>query len=100
VEEAISFINARPKPLALYAFTYDKGVQEKIKTRTSSGCISPLSLYLDLLLVGHFDESHDDDELSVDVQRDGDAVLEQQHPVRWRGRVRCAFPRFPSRRVN
>ena len=36
-EEAITFINGRDKPLALYVFSGDKGVQETILARTSSG---------------------------------------------------------------
>ena len=34
------FYPNREKPLALYAFTSDKSVKEKLTTRTSSGAIS------------------------------------------------------------
>ncbi len=37
LDEAIEFINARPKPLALYAFTEDNEVRERIEEGTSSG---------------------------------------------------------------
>ena len=37
VESAISFVNARPKPLALYVFTKRKPVEEEVVARTSSG---------------------------------------------------------------
>ena len=37
LDRAIEFINARPKPLALYAFTEDEEVREKLQERTSSG---------------------------------------------------------------
>jgi len=37
VDEAVSFINARPKPLALYVFSNRGDVQEDILSRTSSG---------------------------------------------------------------
>lgn len=37
VEAAIAFINARPKPLALYLFSNDPSAQRKILERTSSG---------------------------------------------------------------
>lgn len=37
VDEAIGFINARPKPLALYVFAEDDKVSEAVLTRTSSG---------------------------------------------------------------
>ncbi len=37
VESAIAFINARPKPLALYLFSNDASAQRKILERTSSG---------------------------------------------------------------
>lgn len=36
-EEAISFINARAKPLALYVFSSDRGFADRILERTSSG---------------------------------------------------------------
>ncbi|HCP47379.1 MAG TPA: aldehyde dehydrogenase family protein [Deltaproteobacteria bacterium] len=37
MDEAIGFINARPKPLALYLFTKSKSTQESVLSRTSSG---------------------------------------------------------------
>jgi aldehyde dehydrogenase (NAD+) len=37
VNEAVSFINARPKPLALYVFAGDGAVQDQMISRTSSG---------------------------------------------------------------
>jgi aldehyde dehydrogenase (NAD+) len=37
--EAISFVNERPKPLALYVFTRDKDKQDRIMTETSSGAV-------------------------------------------------------------
>lgn len=39
IEEAIGFINQRPKPLALYAFSDDDSVLEKIIAQTSSGSV-------------------------------------------------------------
>ncbi len=39
IDEAISFINARPKPLALYAFSDDDSVLDKIIQQTSSGSV-------------------------------------------------------------
>ena len=39
-DEAIDFINARPKPLALYAFTKMPGVRDALISRTSSGGIA------------------------------------------------------------
>lgn len=39
-QEAIDFINSRPKPLALYAFTEDPEVREDFLRRTSSGGIT------------------------------------------------------------
>ena len=35
--EAIKFVNARPKPLALYLYSTDKAAQEAVLTQTSSG---------------------------------------------------------------
>ena len=42
IEEALAFINAREKPLALYVFSEDKRAAEEILRRTSSGgaCIN------------------------------------------------------------
>jgi aldehyde dehydrogenase (NAD+) len=37
VDEAISFVNAREKPLALYVFTADAAVEEQVLERTQSG---------------------------------------------------------------
>lgn len=37
LDEAINFINARPKPLALYAFGESEDVREQLLERTSSG---------------------------------------------------------------
>lgn len=42
IEDAIAFVNARPKPLALYVFSKDKNIQDKVIAETSSGgvCIN------------------------------------------------------------
>lgn len=37
VDDAIAFVNARPKPLALYLFSESADTREKVLTRTSSG---------------------------------------------------------------
>ena len=37
IDEAVTFVNARPKPLALYVFTKDPKVGEDVLARTSSG---------------------------------------------------------------
>jgi aldehyde dehydrogenase (NAD+) len=37
MDEAIAFVNARPKPLALYVFTSDGHTSREVLTRTSSG---------------------------------------------------------------
>ncbi len=37
VDAAIAFVNARPKPLALYLFSSDVDVQEQVIARTTSG---------------------------------------------------------------
>ena len=46
IEDAIAQINARPKPLALYIFSRDKKLQDKVLTDTSSGgvCINDVFL--------------------------------------------------------
>ena len=37
IDEAIRFVNARPKPLALYVFTRDPKVEDAVLSHTSSG---------------------------------------------------------------
>ena len=48
IDEAIAFVNARPKPLALYLFTNDEAVQKRVLERTSSGgvCVNHTLLHL------------------------------------------------------
>lgn len=47
-DDAIAFINARPKPLALYVFTGDKDVERRVLERTSSGgaCVNDTVAHL------------------------------------------------------
>ncbi|MUG92671.1 aldehyde dehydrogenase family protein [Scytonema sp. UIC 10036] len=47
VQEAIDLINSRPKPLALYLFTNNKNLQQKVLQTTSSGgvCINDTVLH-------------------------------------------------------
>jgi len=40
LDEAIQFINDREKPLALYVFTQDSGVEERVLSRTTAGGVS------------------------------------------------------------
>uniref|UniRef100_A0A3Q7F895 Aldehyde dehydrogenase n=1 Tax=Solanum lycopersicum TaxID=4081 RepID=A0A3Q7F895_SOLLC len=40
IEESIPFINSRPKPLAIYAFTKNDSLKEKILQETSSGSLT------------------------------------------------------------
>ena len=48
ISEAIYFVNAREKPLALYVFTRDGGVERQVLERTSSGgvCVNGTILHL------------------------------------------------------
>lgn len=48
IEEAITFINSKPKPLALYLFSNNKATQKQVLERTSSGgvCINHTTLQL------------------------------------------------------
>ncbi len=48
IEAAISFVNARPRPLALYLFSSDEGTKKRIIERTSSGsvCINDVVVHL------------------------------------------------------
>ncbi len=48
IDEAIDFVNGREKPLALYLFTKDKGVENDVLSRTSSGgvCVNGTLLHI------------------------------------------------------
>lgn len=48
IDEAVRFINNRPKPLALYLFTNNKKLQERIVKNTSSGgcCINDTIMHV------------------------------------------------------
>jgi aldehyde dehydrogenase (NAD+) len=48
MDEAVRFVNARPKPLALYVFTGKRGVAEDVLERTSSGgaCVNDAVMHL------------------------------------------------------
>mgnify|MGYP002654733079 CR=1 FL=1 len=48
LEEAIAFVNARPKPLALYFFSDNRSHQDQILAETSSGgvCLNDILLHL------------------------------------------------------
>ena len=48
IDAAIAFVNARPKPLALYIFSSDDDVQEQVISRTSSGGASVNHTWLHL----------------------------------------------------
>ena len=39
IDEAIAFVNARPKPLALYLFTRSEATERRVVARTSSGAV-------------------------------------------------------------
>ncbi|MGL5032505.1 MAG: aldehyde dehydrogenase family protein, partial [Microcystaceae cyanobacterium] len=51
LEEAIAFVNERPKPLALYLFTKNNAKQEQVLTKTSSGgvCLNDTIFQLGLI---------------------------------------------------
>ncbi|KAL5752557.1 hypothetical protein ACOSQ2_023064 [Xanthoceras sorbifolium] len=40
IQESIEFINSRPKPLTIYAFTKDETLQRQIVSETSSGSVT------------------------------------------------------------
>lgn len=40
VDQAIKFVNSRPKPLALYVFSNSKAVQQQVIEETSSGGVT------------------------------------------------------------
>lgn len=48
LDEAISFVRARPKPLALYLFTTDKGVERRVLDTVSfgGGCVNDCVVHL------------------------------------------------------
>jgi aldehyde dehydrogenase (NAD+) len=52
IDEAIAFVNARPKPLALYVFAADQDVQSRVIDRTSSGGATINHAWLHLVVPG------------------------------------------------
>ena len=40
MEEALEFVRRRPRPLALYLFSYDKSLQERVMARTHAGSMA------------------------------------------------------------
>ena len=48
LEEAIEFVRSRPKPLALYLFTGDRSVEERVLTGCSfgGGCVNDTVIHL------------------------------------------------------
>ncbi|XP_056170062.1 aldehyde dehydrogenase family 3 member F1 isoform X2 [Syzygium oleosum] len=40
IQESIEFVNSRPKPLAIYAFTKDESLKKQIVSETSSGSVT------------------------------------------------------------
>lgn len=39
MDEALDYVNRRPRPLSLYLFTYDRALQERVTTHTHSGAM-------------------------------------------------------------
>ena len=39
IQESIEFVNLRPKPLVIYAFTKDETLKKQIVAQTSSGSV-------------------------------------------------------------
>lgn len=39
IEESIEFINSRPKPLAIYCFTNNNKLMQRVASETSSGAL-------------------------------------------------------------
>ncbi len=52
LDEAIAFVNARPKPLALYVFSTDRAAQDRVLERTSSGGAAVNHIWLHLAVPG------------------------------------------------
>lgn len=51
IQESIEFINSRPKPLAIYAFTKDATFKKKIVSETSSGSVTFNDTLVQVLLL-------------------------------------------------
>ncbi|MDX2231991.1 MAG: aldehyde dehydrogenase [Leptolyngbyaceae cyanobacterium bins.349] len=52
IDEAIAQINARPKPLALYLFSRDRALQDRVLTATSSGGVCLNDVFLQVAIWG------------------------------------------------
>jgi aldehyde dehydrogenase (NAD+) len=40
IEDSIEFVNSKPKPLAIYAFTRNEALKQRIIKETSSGSVT------------------------------------------------------------
>ncbi len=52
LDEAIAHVTARPKPLALYLFTRDRAIQDKILSATSSGGVCINDVFMQVAVWG------------------------------------------------
>lgn len=51
IQESIEYINSKPKPLAIYAFTKDETLKRKIVSETSSGSVTFNDALVQVLLL-------------------------------------------------
>lgn len=52
IDEAMAFVNGRPKPLALYVFSKDRRVQRRVVDQTSSGGVAVNEVVMHLIVPG------------------------------------------------
>ena len=59
IQESIEFVNSKPKPLALYAFTNDEPLRKRIVSETSSGSVTfnDVLVHVCILLTDHKEAS-------------------------------------------
>ena len=95
MEEALNYVNRRPRPLSLYLFTYDRALQERVTTHTHSGsmCINDalIQVGVDDLPLGGIGQSG----MGHYHGREGFLTMSKAKPVMSKGRLNSTTLIYP-----
>jgi coniferyl-aldehyde dehydrogenase len=95
MEEAMDYVNRRPRPLSLYLYTYDRGLQERVTTHTHSGsmCINDalIQVAVDDLPFGGIGQSG----MGQYHGREGFLTMSKAKPVMRKGRLNSMRFMYP-----
>ncbi len=95
IDEALDYVNRRPRPLSLYLFTYDRALQERVTTHTHSGsiCINDalIQVAVDDLPLGGIGHSG----MGQYHGREGFLTMSKAKPVMRKGRLNSMRLMYP-----